>query len=598
MPLGAALVAAGDAAGAEEVLRQVLSSAPTLAPAQTHLGNALAAQGRWTEALEAQRQAVILDPDNAQMRADLAHALKTVGDAEAALQQLERALALEPQLPQRTSEALFVAQYRAGGDGPESAARALARARDFGALVAGAARPRRHSPPALHARPRRLRVGFVSPDLRAHPVGAFTESVFAALAAGHADRVALHVYATHHEDDNVTARLRRHCTAWSNVAALDDAALAARIGVDAIDALVDLAGHTRGSRLPMFAWRPAPVQVSWLGWCATTGLETIDACIVDPWIAPPGAEAAYVERLERLPETFLCFTPPQPPIAVGTLPSLTGRGLRFACFNQLAKIGDAVVTVFARVLHAVPDSRLAFRAGALQDAAVRNAMAQRFAAHGIAAERLELLPAVPRSAYLADYAAVDIGLDPFPYPGGTTTLEALWMGVPVLTLPGATALSRRAKAFCARSGWTTGSPPTSTTTSPAPCVMPATASDWPHCAINCGPACWPHRCATPRASPATSSSACVGCGGAGATAPPDNGAAEKHRGLRDPRPRNPRPYHGPPCGGPVTGRRMAGPVGSSYSTSSTPRRVRWLTAMPHPAPPAPPSSPARRRRRP
>ncbi len=442
VPLGAALLDAGDAASSETTLRRALAARPDFALAHTQLGQALAAQRRWTEAIAAQRDAVAAAPTVAELRANLAHALKTVGDPAAALQQLDRAIELHPDEPQFHSEAIFVAQYV--GPGAEGGATASARAARWAGVVgARAGLPRRHRPATAHDRDRRLRVGFLSPDLRAHPVGHFVESVFAALAAEPAAGVEVHAYSSHRRGDDTTARLRRHVAAWRDVADLDDAALAKCIADDRVDVLVDLAGHTRGSRLAVLARRPAPVQACWLGWCATTGLTAVDAFVADPHIVPAGDDGGFVERVERLPDTFLCFTPPRESVAVGALPALAGGGLRLACFNQLAKIGDDVVAAFCRVLQALPGSRLVLRAAALDDAAVRAAWHARYAAHGVPAERVELLGAVTRADYLAAYRDIDIALDPFPYPGGTTTVEALWMGVPVVTLAGASALARQ-----------------------------------------------------------------------------------------------------------------------------------------------------------
>jgi len=286
-------------------------------------------------------------------------------------------------------------------------------------------------------------MGFVSADLRSHPVGYFLESVLAALSTVAADRLAVHAYANQRQNDDVSVRLRQTCAAWLGVADLDDAALAQRIHSDGIDVLVDLSGHTRNNRLSMLAWKPAPVQVSWLGYCGTTGVDLVDAFLADPWIAPADIEPDYVERIVRLPECFLCFTPPAGPMIVGPSPALSDRAIHFGCFNQLAKINEEVVAVWAKILRAVPGSRLLLQSLALQDPAIRRGVAERFGRHGIDAARLGLQPAQGREDYLAAYHQVDIALDPFPYPGGTTTLEALWMGVPVLTLPGSTALSRQ-----------------------------------------------------------------------------------------------------------------------------------------------------------
>jgi predicted O-linked N-acetylglucosamine transferase (SPINDLY family) len=394
---------------------------------------------------------VALAPDLPLLRSNLGHALKSAGQPGPALAQLQQALALEPANLALHSAVLFLQQYAdPAADRPLAADTALAQrladARRFGAEAARQARPFTDWPHTRQpgpGRPAGLRVGLLSADLRSHPVGFFLESVLAALASQSAGRIELHAYANQRSDDTLSQRLRAHCKAWRAVADLDDATLADTIRADGIDVLIDLGGHTHQNRLPVLAWRPAPVQVSWLGYCASTGLAEVDALIVDPWIAPPGAEAAFAEPLLRLPETFLCFTPPPVDVPVTPLPALAGGAVCFACFNHLAKLDDTVLALWSRLLHTLPGSSLALQSAPLQDAAVRQQVLDRFARHGIGAQRLRLQPAQTRADYLAAYAQVDIALDPFPYPGGTTSLESLWMGVPVLTLPGDTALSRQ-----------------------------------------------------------------------------------------------------------------------------------------------------------
>jgi predicted O-linked N-acetylglucosamine transferase (SPINDLY family) len=224
---------------------------------------------------------------------------------------------------------------------------------------------------------------------------------------------------------------------------LSDEALAKQIHSDRIDILIDLAGHTAHNRLPVFAWKPAPVQVSWLGYFATTGVAAIDYLIADPWTLPPSEEVYFTEKIWRLPETRLCFTVPDVQVAVSPLPAIENDYITFGCFNNLAKMNDAVVSLWARILHALPTSRLFLKSIQIAEASLREEIYARFSAHGIDADRLILEAYGPRADYLAAYQRVDIALDPFPFPGGTTTVESLWMGVPVLTLAGERFLSRQ-----------------------------------------------------------------------------------------------------------------------------------------------------------
>ena len=185
------------------------------------------------------------------------------------------------------------------------------------------------------------------------------------------------------------------------------------------------------------------MQVSWLGYFATTGVAEIDYLIADPWTLPASEECNFTEKIWRLPETRLCFTPPDEEVSVSPLPALANGYVSFGCFNNLSKMNDAVVALWSRVLHAVPGSRLFLKARQLMEASVRQSIAERFAVHGVDAARLIFEDYTPRGNYLAAYQRIDIALDPFPYPGGTTSVEALWMGVPVLTLAGERFLSRQ-----------------------------------------------------------------------------------------------------------------------------------------------------------
>lgn len=436
--LGVALLASQRPGEAVVALRQAVSLQPDLALAHSNLANGLVMLGQFQEALSSHEQAAQLASEQAIVHANLGHALKASGRPDEAIKALERALALDDDSLALHSQVLFMRNY----DGSADDTQRLNEARRYGALAARQATARSEWPNARHP-DKRLRVGLLSGDLRQHPVGYFIESVLPQLATLEGKRVELFAYANQRQSDELSDRLRACCGAWRKVVAMSDAELASCICADGIDVLIDLSGHTSGNRLAVLAWRPAPVQVSWLGYCATTGLAAVDAFVADPWIAPPGAEAQFTEPILRLPNTFLCFTPPQFDLAVSPLPALTGAGVRFACFNDLAKMNDSVARLWSRVLHAVPGSVLMLQSAPLQDPAIQCAVLARYAEHGIHAERLLLRPAQPRREYLAGYAQVDIALDPFPYPGGTTSLEALWMGVPVLTLPGDRALSRQ-----------------------------------------------------------------------------------------------------------------------------------------------------------
>jgi predicted O-linked N-acetylglucosamine transferase (SPINDLY family) len=286
---------------------------------------------------------------------------------------------------------------------------------------------------------RRLKVGYVSPNFWRHVICHF----LAPLLEGH-DHAAFEIYcyASVKRPDQTTARFRKSADVWRDVLGMSDEALSAQVRADGIDILVDLTQHMADSRLLAFARKPAPVQVAWLAYPGTTGLRSIDYRFTDAWLEPDGAPGLEsVERPVRLPDSWFCFDPideyPQP----GELPALRTGQVSFGCLNNFCKVNDAVLQLWARVLQAVPGSRLLLRCP--PDSATRDRVWQFFASQGIAAERVELLRRTrTREEFLQLFARIDVALDPFPYNGGTTTCEALWMGIPVLTLPGAVAVSR------------------------------------------------------------------------------------------------------------------------------------------------------------
>lgn len=279
---------------------------------------------------------------------------------------------------------------------------------------------------------RRLRVGLISPDLRRHSVASFIEPLLQ-----HADRERLEfvVYYTNAVADEVTARLRPLAALWHGAERATDEQLALQVRADGVDILLELSGHTHGGCLPVLNARPASLQGSYCGYPNTTGLGRADLRLVDSLTDPPGAESFSTERLVRIDPCFLCYTPP----AESPEPRLPepGRPITFGSFNAAQKLSDDTVSLWARVLAACPGARLLLKAVNFADAGVRHIVAGRFARAGVSPDRLELrAPTADQRDHLAGYHDVDIALDPTPYAGTTTTCEALWMGVPVVTLAG------------------------------------------------------------------------------------------------------------------------------------------------------------------
>ena len=282
---------------------------------------------------------------------------------------------------------------------------------------------------------RRLRIGYLSADLRSHSVSYFLEPL---IAAHNRTQVELIAFDNTRTPDNISTHLRQFFTEWHRVIGISDQRLSELIRERCVDILVDLNGHTADHRMSVMALRPAPVQVTYLGYPNTTGLTEVDYRLTDAVADPPGPADQFVtERLLRLPHGFLCFNPPQPHLPISELSSADGEPLRFAAFNAIHKINDDVVRTWSQILKAIPNSQLLIKANGLADPKTQQSMAEKFAAEQIDADRVIFLPRSPaQTDHLAVYNRCDIALDTFPYNGTTTTCEAMWMGVPVVTLVG------------------------------------------------------------------------------------------------------------------------------------------------------------------
>ncbi|MCM2336428.1 MAG: hypothetical protein NDI66_06575 [Pseudomonas sp.] len=378
-----------------------------------------------TEALHVTGTCLQRNPDNTATAVARADVLQFAGEADAAALQAHRAA----QSGNVAAGQLACSTLLYLDDAPPQDV--LAAHLAFGRRVPGLALPR--PSPGSGGGP--LRVGLLSPDLRRHPVGMFVEPL---LAGWDRQRVRPFCYSDATPDAHTT-RLRSRCPDWRDVRGRGDDDVARLMAGDAIEVLVDLAGHTHGSRPRLLASRVAPTQLGYLGYLFDTGLAGLDGVVGDAATLP--ASTACARRPLRLPGSFLCFAPPPDTPAVASRDS--ARTLTFGSFNHLAKLSPATVALWARVLRAVPGSRLLLCALGLADGGVRARIAARFAAAGVTGDRLELRP--PRldpAAFLSQYDDVDIALDPLPFNGGTTTLQALWQGVPVVTRPGARMAAR------------------------------------------------------------------------------------------------------------------------------------------------------------
>lgn len=446
--LGNALTQQRKLAEAITAYRRAIEIDPHHVNAHLNLGNELQKVGQLSHAIAAYRRALVLQPTNAEAYNNLGLTLKDQGKLSEAIAAYRQALALEPDHARAYSNLLFSSHYRSQIDPVALFAEHQRWAQTHAVPLVDTIRPYDND----RGR-RRLCIGYVSPDFRVHSVAYFFEPLLNAH-----DRTAFKIicYANVQRPDTVTERLQGLVDTWRNIAHMADDRIADLVRKDSVDILVDLAGHTANNRLLVFARKPAPVQVTYLGYPNTTGLATIDYRLTDAWADPTGeTEKFHVEELVRLQSGFLCYQPPKESPNVTESPASATGYITFGCFNNSTKVGAEVVTVWAQILRALPDAQLIMKSYQLNDAWTRQHFIELFEQGGVSPERLELLGLTGSIAdHLRTYSRVDIGLDPFPYNGTTTTCDAMWMGVPVIVLAGNTHASRVGTSLLSNAGCT------------------------------------------------------------------------------------------------------------------------------------------------
>ncbi|WP_310631512.1 tetratricopeptide repeat protein [Paraburkholderia sp.] len=509
--LGALLMDEAQAQEAADVLARAVALAPDFAPAAYNYGNALHALGQQREAQAQYRRALALDPAHAEAANNLGNVCRELGEHKAAMDAFEAAIQARPDFVDAYNNAANL--HRALGH--QDAARALlskalalaprhsptlnnlgnvfkdcgeldegvacfrqavasdpgnltahsnllyalsfqsfdgeeiaAEARRFAAQHEAPLRAERIAHAPRSAQGQRLRIGYVSSDFREHCQALFMTPL---LANHDRSRFEIHAYSSVVRPDDTTARLAAHVDVWHDVRPLDDAALAARIRADGIDILVDLAMHMADGRPLLFARQPAPVQVAWLAYPGTTGLDAIGYRLTDPHLDPQTGDVAhgqsndqphehhYTERTHRLPDTFWCYDPLTSEPAVNALPAAQAGHLTLGSLNNPCKLTEATLALWSGVFAALPQARLLLMAA---QGEARERLLARLARHGIEASRVRFVPFQPRDAYLRTYREIDLALDTLPYNGHTTSLDAMWMGVPVVTRVGTTCAGR------------------------------------------------------------------------------------------------------------------------------------------------------------
>ena len=440
--LGLALAAQGRRNDAIHAYQKAIELNPRFPEALNNLGSSLRAVGELSAALTNYRLALDCQPDFADTWNNLGNLYRDMGEFDQALQAFRQALAFQLDFSAAHSNMLFLLSHHLITDPVDVLEEHRKWDRHYG--MEG----RRHA--FMHSRQgdpgKRLRVAYVSPDFRQHAVNYFFEPL---LKAHDRNKFEIVCYAEVTMPDEATRRLKAEADGWRFTTGMTDAALAKQIQQDGIDILVDLAGHTTRNRLKVFTWRPAPIQVTYIGYCATTGLEAMDYWLTDSIIHPRDTIEQAVETIVRLPHCWVCYQPPEdaPPIKMPQ-----HDGIVFGCFNDRSKITPQTIALWSRILAQVPGSRMLLKARQYADKAARERIAAMFAEREIAAGRLTFEPAATMPEYLAAYNQIDIALDPLPRTGGVTTAETLWMGVPLITLRGQRFIERHSASLLVAAG--------------------------------------------------------------------------------------------------------------------------------------------------
>lgn len=425
--LGTCQYALGRYSEACDAFAQAHALGENSAPLFDNWGNALAKLDKLSEAHDMHTQAVTLEPNLPGVESNLGETLIAMGRPDEGADLTVRAWGKYPEDPNLASTALMRSLY---GEKLSPQELAAGHRRWPGAAISRASAFSRANDPE-HI----LRIGYVSSDFRVHSCACFLLPLF---RAHHRESVEVFAYSTSHQHDPATTEFMRAADHWRDCASLSDKQVASQISHDEIDILVDCNGHTAGNRLPVFLFAPAPVQVTWLGYPFSTGLSIINARLTDIVADPKGpSDAVHSEALMRLPGGYHTYQPLVATPMPQRVPTREGQIIRFGVFHALAKYSDSSLKLWSEVIRACPGSILVIKARGLQDESVRNDVLSRLEDLGVGSDKVEVLPwNTVYGAHFEDYQAIDVVLDAFPYNGTTTTCEALWMGVPVVTLAG------------------------------------------------------------------------------------------------------------------------------------------------------------------
>ncbi|MBK20114.1 MAG: hypothetical protein CMM52_14875 [Rhodospirillaceae bacterium] len=435
--LGSAYLALRRRDDAIKAFQAAVEVGPNYADAARNLAFSYQEAKRLDLAAEVYSKATVKWPEDAAAHAGLARTQRMMGRPTDAIASYRTAVALSPSNRRYHSNLLFCLL----GSEDQTGQTLLAEHRAWQDNHAAKLEPITPRAAITSGSDKRLKIGYVSADFRNHPVGKIAHPV---IAAHDSNSVEIFCYSGATKTDALTGKIQSACDRWRPINNMMDEAVASLIAEDGIDILVDLSGHSAGNRLAVFARKPAPVQASWMGYLSTTGLDAIDYYIGDDVHTPAEFEEHFSESVFRLDRSLTCFDPPADAPTVGPLPAATSGAITFGCFGNPGKITDFCLSVWADLLKSVDGSRLILRYQGYEDSEVRASFKKRFSEAGIEPERVTLEGSADFHSVLETYNRVDIALDTYPYSGTMTTMEALWMGVPVITLAGDRTLSRQA----------------------------------------------------------------------------------------------------------------------------------------------------------
>jgi predicted O-linked N-acetylglucosamine transferase (SPINDLY family) len=419
----------------EYMERQIALKGET-APRLVMLATAMKAKTRLADAEELCRKVIAKHPDHVSAIVLLASCVSDRGDSAEAVECFSKAVAVRPEMAAIYSNILYESNYLSD----LTVEQVFGRHKDWASRYELSVFRDRYQHSQSSQRERRLRIGYVSGDFCNHPVGA----LFKGVVQNHdKEKFEIHCYSNYLVADRVTEEIRAHTNHWHDIALMDVEEVAALIHSHEIDILIDLSGHTAFNRLPALALKPSPIQATWIGYFHSTGLESIDYYISDPHTSPRGSGQLFSETLVHLPQTRWCYSPPDYVPEIAPMPALETKGITFGSFNRLSKLTDPVIEAWASIVKGTPDSRIMIKTRGIDDASVAERVLGKFSDCALPADRIVLRPSGGHRQMFLEYGEIDIALDTFPFNGGLTTLEALWMGVPVVTVEGNSVVSRQ-----------------------------------------------------------------------------------------------------------------------------------------------------------